>query len=166
LHRQAAASFAINGPGFRGKSINPNHSFMNPKKLFIAFIAAFVFIFLFEFVLHAKLLHSAYMQTAVLWRGENDFNAHFHWLLLGQAIMAFFFTLIYAHGFAGSGVAGGVRLGIMVAFLLIGLNLITFAVQPLTRTIFVAWCIGGLVEFAIVGAIVGAIYKPSTTAGV
>jgi hypothetical protein len=142
----------------QSKSLN-----MNPKKLFIAFIAAFVFIFLFEFVLHAKLLHSAYMVVAGLWRPEADFNRLFPYLVLGQAIMAFFFTMIYARGFAGSGIAGGVSLGIMVGFFLLGLSLISFVVQPLTRTILLGWCVGGLVEFAIVGAIVGAIYKPSTT---
>jgi hypothetical protein len=38
---------------------------------------------------------------------------------------------------------------------------IDFAVQPLTTTILIAWCIGGIIEFAIAGAIVGAIYKPA-----
>jgi hypothetical protein len=136
---------------------------MNLKKLIIAFIAAFVFIFAFDFVLHANLLQNAYSQVATLWRGEADFNAHFHLLALGQAVMAFFFTLIYARGFAGSGVMGGLRLGIMAGLFLAGLNLIRFAVEPLTRAIFIGWCIGDLLKFAIAGAIVGAIYKPSTT---
>ena len=50
----------------------------------------------------------------------------------------------------------------MVAFLYIGDNLITFAVQPLTTKILGGWIVGGLLEFAIAGAIVGAIYKPSS----
>ena len=57
-------------------------------------------------------------------------------------------------------------LEIMVALLFIGNNLITFAVQPLTTKILGGWIVGNLLEFAIAGAIVGAIYKPSTTATV
>jgi hypothetical protein len=139
---------------------------MNPKKFIIAFLAAFVFIFLFEFVLHAKLLHSAYLETATLWRTEESFNSHFPLLLLGQAVIAFFFTMIFATGFASGGAGAGVRFGIMFAFVGIGANLITFAVQPLTTKILLYWCIGGLIEFAIAGAIVGAIYKPSASRSV
>lgn len=137
---------------------------MNPKKLLIAFIAAFVFIFLFEFVLHAKLLHNAYTETSTLWRTEEGFSSHFPLLLLGQAIIAFFFTLIFASGFGSGGPGAGIKFGIMFAFVGVGANLIQFAVQPLTTKILVAWSVGGLIEFAIVGAIVGAIYKPSPSA--
>ena len=41
-----------------------------------------------------------------------------------------------------------------------GGDLIRFAVQPLTIKILWMWIAGGLIEFAIVGALVGAIYKP------
>jgi len=37
---------------------------MNWKKFFIAFIAAFVFIFFFGFVWHGLLMKSAYMEIA------------------------------------------------------------------------------------------------------
>ena len=139
---------------------------MNLKKLFIAFIAAYVFIFAYEFLLHAKLLHHAYEETAHLWRNEADFQSHFPLLMLGQAVMAFFFTLIFARYSPGSGVAGGVRLGILIALFCIGANLITFAVQPLTTTILCGWIVGELIEFAVAGAIIGAIYKPGAAAAV
>lgn len=133
---------------------------MNIKRCFLAFLTAFVFIFFFEFVWHGMLMKSAYMETASLWRSGADFNAHFPLLVFGHAVIAFFFTGIYCRGFSGSGVAGGVRLGIMVALMCVGGDLIRFAVQPLTTKILGMWVVGGLIEFALVGAIVGAIYKP------
>jgi hypothetical protein len=136
------------------------------KKSFFAFIAAFLFIFCFEFLFHGMFMKSAYMETASLWRPEADFHSHFPLLLLGQAVIAFFFVAIYCRGFSGSGVAGGVRLGILLALIFTGGELIQFAVQPLTTKILVSWIIGGLIEFAILGAIVGAIYKPSASAPV
>jgi hypothetical protein len=157
--RSATAATMINGSQSRGHSsiCIDNHRRMlqgNSK-------VSFVFIFLFEFVLHAKLLHNAYTETSTLWRTEEGFSSHFPLLLLGQAIIAFFFTMIFASGFGGGGPGAGIKFGIMFAFVGVGANLIQFAVQPLTTKILVAWSVGGLIEFAIVGAIVGAIYKPS-----
>ena len=105
-------------------------------------------------------MHSIHDEVPVLRRTEADFGSHFPWLVLGHAVMAFFLTLLYA-SFVGSGGAGA-KLGLMIAFLYIGNNMITFAVQPLTTKILAGWIVGGLLEFAIAGAIVGAIYKPTS----
>src|SRR5438874_664730 len=139
---------------------------MNPKKLFLAFLAAFVFIFVFGFLWYGNLMHGIHNEVPALWRTEADFGSHFPWLILGHVVMAFFLTLLYARFVPGGGAGAGARLGIMVAFLYIGNNLVTFAVQPLTTKILGGWVVGNLLEFAIAGAIVGAIYKPSTTATV
>ena len=52
--------------------------------------------------------------------------------------------------------------GIVIAILCTGVNLIRFAVEPLTTTILWMWIAGDLIQFAIMGALVGAIYKPQT----
>jgi hypothetical protein len=67
--------------------------------------------------------------------------------------MAFFLTLLYARFVPAGGVAAGVGLGILVAFLFVGDNLITCAVQPLTTKILGGWIVGDLIQFAIAGAI-------------
>jgi hypothetical protein len=134
---------------------------MNWKKFFFAFIAAWIFVFAFGFVWYGNLMHSIHDEVPVLWRTEADFGSHFPWLVLGHAVMAFFLTLLYASFVASGGAGAGVKLGVMIAFLYIGNNLITFAVQPLTTKILAGWMVGGLLEFAIAGAIVGAIYKPA-----
>jgi hypothetical protein len=99
----------------------------------------------------------------VLWRTEADFGSHFSWLIFGHVVMAFFLTLLYARFVPAGGVAAGVGLGILVAFLFVGDNLITFAVQPLTTKILGGWIVGDLIQFAIAGEIIGAIYKPGAT---
>jgi hypothetical protein len=139
---------------------------MNWKKLFLAFLAAFVFIFVFGFLWYGNLMHGIHNEVPALWRTEADFGSHFPWLILGHVVMAFFLTLLYARFVPGGGAGTGARLGIIVAFLYIGNNLVTFAVQPLTTKILGGWVVGNLLEFAIAGAIIGAIYKPSTTATV
>ena len=130
---------------------------MNWSKFFVAFIAAFVFIFFFGFVWHGLLRKSAYMEIASHYRAHDAMI----WpsMLLGHALMALFLTWIVA-SFAGGGAANGMRLGLLIAFMFIGLHFIRFAVEPLTPKILLLGSIGDLLEVGIAGALIGAIYKP------
>ncbi|HZR77980.1 MAG TPA: hypothetical protein VFA58_02170 [Chthoniobacterales bacterium] len=134
---------------------------MNWAKFFIAFIASFVFIFFFGFVWHGLLMKSAYMEIASHYRAHDDMV----WasMLFGHAMMAFFLTWVVASFAGGGGLGTGLRLGLLLAFVFIGLHFIRFAVEPLTTTILLLGSIGDLLEIAIAGAIIGAIYKPSAT---
>ena len=139
---------------------------MNWKKFFIAFVAAWIWVFIFGFVFHGKIMHSSYQEISTLLRPEADFNSHFPLLVLGQGVIVFFFTLIFVRGFgSGGGTAGGFRYGILIGLFCCGASLIRYAVEPLTTAILIAWCIGFIVEFAIAGLIVGALYKPGGSAG-
>jgi hypothetical protein len=135
---------------------------MNWKKFFFAFIAAWIFVFAFGFVWYGNLMHNIHNEVPVLWRTETDFGSHFPWLVLGHAVMAFFLTLLYARFVPMGGAGAGAMLGILVALVYVGNDLITFAVQPLTTKMLAGWIVGGLLEFAIAGAIIGAIYKPAS----
>jgi len=135
---------------------------MNWKKLFFAFIAAFIFIFFFGWFFHEVVLKDVYTQVpSNLMRTPDEFRAHFGWLVAGQLIFAFIFALIFVSGFAAGGVGAGVRLGIMLAILGTGAHLITYAVQPFPGNLIMYWSIGAIIEMAIAGAIVGATYKPA-----
>src|SRR5215471_4909548 len=134
---------------------------MNTKRLFGAFIAAFIFAFLFEWLLHSVILRAS--EAALpqgLARTPADFQNHFPWVVLGEAIMVFMFTMIYARGFADGGIRAGVGLGIMFAIVYTGANLISYGAQPFPAHLITVYSIAGLIEYAIVGAIVGTIYKP------
>jgi hypothetical protein len=136
---------------------------MNWKKFFIAFVIAFIFIFVFGFLWYGKFMDPIHKEVPALWRTEADFGSHFPWLILGQLVVAFFFTLLFARFVPSGGVAPGIGLGILVALLYIGNDLIAFTVHPLTTKILWGWVVGSLIEFIIAGAIVGGIYKPASS---
>jgi hypothetical protein len=136
---------------------------MNWKKFFIAFIAAFVFIFLFGFIWFGNLMHGIHNEVPALWRPETDFHTYFPWLIFGHVVMAFFLTMLCARYSPAGGAGGGARLGVVVALVYVGNDFITYAVQPLTTKILCGWVGGGLIMFAVAGAIIGAIYKPGMT---
>jgi hypothetical protein len=137
---------------------------VNIKRLFAAFIAAFILAFLFEWLLHGLLLKGS--EAALpqgLARTPTDFQNHFLWIVLGEAIMIFIFTMIYARGFAGGGISAGIGLGIMFGFIYTGANLISYGVQAFPGNLIAWYSVAGLIEYAIAGAIVAVVYRSSPT---
>jgi hypothetical protein len=136
---------------------------MNWQKFFIAFIAAFVFLFVFGFLWYGTLMHDVHREVPTLLRPEADLTSYFKWIILGHIVMAFFFTLLCARYIPSGGAGAGGLLGILVGLVYAGPHLISFAVQPLTVKILFGWIAGAVIQFAITGAIVGAIYKPAAS---
>ena len=136
---------------------------MNWKRFFFAFIAAFVFLFVFGFLWYGTLMHGAHKEVPTLLRPEAAFQSYFGWLALGQFVMAFFFTLLCARYVPDGRAGAGALLGILVGLVYAGPHLISFAVQPLTFKILCGWIAGAVIQFTVAGAIVGAIYKPATS---
>jgi hypothetical protein len=132
---------------------------MNHKRGFLAFIVAFVFIFFFGFIWHGLLMKPMYFATSSLWRTEPVFPI----LILGHAVLAFAFTGLYVSKVGINSAGVGFGYGIVLGILACGINIIRFAVEPLTTNILLMWFAGDIICFAIMGALVGAIYKPLTS---
>ena len=131
------------------------------KRFILAFIAAYIFIFFWGWLLNGVLLKDVYAQTANLWRPQSEMMGLFHWIIIGQALVVLAFVMIYASGFAGGGVMAGIRLGILLEIAAIGMRMGVYAVQPFPGKLLIYASIGGLIEMVIAGAIIGAIYKPA-----
>jgi hypothetical protein len=134
---------------------------MNWKRFVTAFIAAYVFIFFWGWLLNSLVLRDVYAQTPNLWRTRSEMLSLFHWIIIGQALIVFSFVMIYASGFSGGGVKAGIRLGILLEIAAIGMRIGFYAVQPIPGNLIFYGSVSGLIEMIIVGAIVGAIYKPA-----
>jgi hypothetical protein len=132
------------------------------KRFIFAFLAAYIFIFFWGWLLNGVLLKDIYAQTPNLWRAQSEMMSLFHWIIIGQALVVFAFVMIYASGFAGGGVIAGTRLGILLEIAAIGMRLAIYAVQPFPGKLIVYGSISGLIEMIITGAIVGAIYRPAS----
>jgi hypothetical protein len=132
------------------------------KRFILAFIAAYVFLFFWGWLLNGVVLKDVYAETPSLWRSQSEMMSLFHWIIIGQALVVFAFVMIYASGFAGGGVIAGIKLGVLLEIAAIGMRLGFYAVQPIPGKLILYGSIGGLVEMIIVGALVGAIYKPAS----
>ena len=132
------------------------------KRFILAFIAAYIFLFVWGWLFNGVLLKDVYAETPNLWRSQSEMTGLFHWIIIGQALIVFSFVMIYASGFAGGGIIAGIRLGLLLEIAAIGMRLGFYAVQPIPGKLIVYGSIGGLIEMVIVGAMVGAIYKPAS----
>jgi hypothetical protein len=132
------------------------------KRFILAFVAAYIFLFVWGWLLNGVLLKDIYAETPNLWRSQNEMASLFHWIIIGQALIVFSFVMIFATGFAGGGVMAGIRLGLLLEIAGIGMRLGFYSVQPIPAKLILYGSIGGIIEMVIVGAMVGAIYKPAT----
>ena len=130
------------------------------KRFILAFVVAYIFLFLWGWLLNGVVLKDVYAETPNLWRTQTEMMSLFHWIIIGQALIVFSFVMIYASGFAGGGVLAGILLGLLLEIAAIGMRLGFYAVQPIPGKLIVYGSISGLIEMIIVGAMVGAIYKP------
>ena len=127
----------------------------------IAFVGAFIFIFLWGWFYNGILLKDVFGEARSLFRSREEMMGLFHWIVIGQAGLALAFVMIYASGFAAGGIGAGVRLGIMLEILAIGARCAIYATQPFPAKLLVLISIGGFIEMIVTGVIVGAIYKPA-----
>ena len=132
---------------------------MNVKRFVLACLAVFVFVMLFGWVFHDVLLKDTYAQTANMWRTKAEMGQYFVWLVLGQFVQVVAFCVIYTRSESHKrSVAFGAGYGIAVGVLKAGGSLVIHAVQPLPMSLIGAWIVGDIVQIAIAGAILGAIY--------
>ena len=130
------------------------------KRFIIAFFAAFIFMFFWGWFYNGVMLKDVSAEVQNLFRPREEIMGMLHWIIIGQAGLALSFVLIYTSGFAGGGIAAGVRLGIMIEFLAVSARCAIYATQPFPAKVLVLISIGGFIEMIVTGVIVGAIYKP------
>ena len=110
------------------------------KRFIFAFVAAYIFIFLWGWLLNGVVLKDIYAQTPNLWRPQSEMMSLFHWIIIGQALVVFSFVMIYASGFAGGGVIAGIQLGVLLEIAAIGMRMGFYAVQPFPGKLILREC--------------------------
>jgi hypothetical protein len=136
---------------------------MDTKKWLVASVAAFVALFVMDWILHGSILAGAYEATKDkgYWLSQEMMH-HRAWAIwVGQLVFAGMFALIYAKGCEGKpGLGEGFRYGLYVGFLTaVPRFFIGYAVFPYPANIAVVWLVAGVIESIILGLIVGALYK-------
>ena len=131
---------------------------INVKRFFLAAVAAFVFIYIFDGSFHGMYMKEAYMATANVWRPVDTMMGYAPWILVGQALVAAVFALIFAYGCEGRGIMEGFRYGLYITLFVAGGMMMWYAVLPIPMDMLIKWIIGAFVKFSLAGMIVSLVY--------
>jgi len=135
---------------------------MNFPRIAMAAVAAWIAAMGVGYLINDFVLADIYAVNQAAMRPEADLNARlpvgFGFLLVGY----FAFAYAYAKGYeAGNGVMEGVRFGVLVAILVSCFGYIwEWVVFPINPTMAAVLIVDSIFEYALYGAIVGAIYRP------
>ncbi len=133
---------------------------MNKKRFILSCLAVFVFVFLFDWIFHQKIMMQSYIATASLWRPQAEMGQHCWWILMAQILGSVIFCYIFLKGYENKGIGEGLRYGLLIAILFVPHHLIMYAVQPFPGDLILKWIAGDFVEGALAGMILAAVYRP------
>jgi len=121
----------------------------------------FVFIVLFDILLHNILLIPLYLDTQAHWRSLDDFKPVAPVFFFGKLIIAAAFAALYLRIRNTGSVVEGITFGLLIGALFSGRYMISFATENLfTIEILLSWITAyALLEHAIAGAIAAKMYK-------
>ncbi len=136
---------------------------MNFARIALAAIVAWVVSIPVGYLVNEVILKGIYMANAGALRTEANLNAHLPYAFAFTLVGYFVFAYAYAKGYEGtSGLAEGIRFGVIVALLIDCLSINWWwATTPISYIMAGATMIDYVVEAALYGAIVGMIYKPA-----
>lgn len=130
---------------------------MDMKRFIIAGIGAFVFVFLYEFLVHGFLMMSQYEQTATVWRPQEESNMTI--MLLSQFLfgisVAFFYPIVGLDTECKKAIPFGIGLGLVMAMPQIA----TYSYLPIPLTISLLWAVIAFVKALGSSYIVSKVYN-------
>ncbi len=130
---------------------------MNVNRYVFASLAAFAFVFAFDFLLHGTFLHSIYQETQHLWRPEGETNMA---MMVGSELLfSLMFTCMYSRYGVGQNLKEGGRFGLCVGLIFAAVTLGTYCYMPIPFVLTASWMIGDLLRCSGAGVVAALIYK-------
>ena len=127
---------------------------MNTKNVIIGGVAGFVFIFLYEWVVHGMLLMPTYDATASVWRPMAEMEAMMPYAIFIKLALAFA-TAYYVGKMHKHGYEAGACFGFMIGVFLAIMSLAQYTYLPIELNLPIMWAIAIIVQMTAVGAIAG-----------
>ncbi len=136
---------------------------MNISKYLSSIIAVFIFVFIYELIIHGFLLNSLYRQTPQVWRTPEEMQANMPILMLFQLAIALVASFIFSQLFKEGGTKNGIIFGLYFGIIAALFNSSWYLFLPVSKTLGWGWFIASLVEGLGIGLILGSIYRNKAT---
>ncbi len=127
------------------------------KKFLTGALVMVVWMNAFSWLWHGSVLKVRYMETASLWRSQEDMKG---WaIILGVSLTALIASHIFYKGYEGKGFGEAVRFGFIISLLFSGIWFINYATQAIPEDIFYMWFLGDLISYTIGAIFLSFIFK-------
>lgn len=132
------------------------------KTFWIGWIAVFVAMQVYGYLVHEVWLSETYQSLASVFRPAAEMESMMWIMMVGGVFSLLLFCYIFTLGYEGKGVMEGVRYGALIGVFVSIISAVdSYVIYPLTGELAVIWFFTGILAFIISGAVFAAIYKPS-----
>jgi hypothetical protein len=138
---------------------------MNYARLAAAAAAAWIVDGLYGFLVYGNLMADEFAKYPGVFRPLEAMNAKMPFLFAGLLITMVVATYIYAKGYeGGAGFPEGARFGALIGLFMAGLSLGNYSVFNIGSRLAGSMIAAALVEWIIVGSVIGLVYRPAPAA--
>lgn len=131
---------------------------MNFKRYLMASIAFFIFVFLYEWLVHGVFLMGIYQQTSNVWRDFAVMEANMPLAMLFQLVFSLWTAFVFTQLFRKGGLVNGLRYGIYFGVFAGILTASWYIWLPVPAVLGLSWFVSSIIEGLGGGAILGLIY--------
>jgi hypothetical protein len=132
------------------------------KTFWIGWIAVFVVMQIYGYVVHEIGLSETYQSLASIFRPAEEMESMMWMMMVGGAVSLLLFCYIFTIGHEGKGVMEGVRYGLLMGILISIISAVdSYVIYPLTGELATIWFFTGIIGFVLAGVVFAAIYKPA-----
>jgi hypothetical protein len=140
---------------------------MNYSRLALAAIAATIVDGAYGYLVYGQVVGSEFGRYPNIYRPNDLQTAYLPLMFVGILFAMFVATYLYAKGYeGGGGMQEGMRFGVLVGLLMVGYVAGTnYATMRIGKKLALYFGLAQLVEWVVVGTVIGLVYKPSPSAG-
>ena len=133
------------------------------KRVWVGSGVVFALLVILGIVIHGMLLSSTYSTMEGIVRPEAEMKM---WIIfVVDAVVAFFFTLIFSKGYENKGIAEGVRYGAYIGVMFgISMGYGSYASMPIPYYLALQWFLYSIVEYIICGVALAMVFKTKPAA--
>ena len=133
------------------------------RKVLVGAGVVFVLLVVLGFLIHGVLLQSTYATMEGMVRPQEEMKM---WIIfVVDAVVAFFFSLIFSKGYENKGIGEGVRYGFYVG-MMFGISMAygSYASMPIPYYLALQWFLYSIVEYILCGVALALVFKPKAAA--
>ena len=136
------------------KSSAKHSNLLNFKNFIFSSWAAFIFIFIYEYITHGIILSSEYQKTSNLWRNSFEMQSYIYYAFMSQFAFAAILTYIYLKTITDKSLILSLKFGLMAGLFMGIIQSASYSFMPITLTLALSWFFFAIMETIFISLII------------